>query len=98
MLNIIETAMYLYYVYTLYATGRPSPAQGRGAPKKAAVGFLGEQRSVGGQTGAVAVLVGFSAAVMTLSKTVLYCTLCTLVFGRVGFFFISLFRLFFPSF
>ncbi|EKD13641.1 hypothetical protein MBM_08359 [Drepanopeziza brunnea f. sp. 'multigermtubi' MB_m1] len=73
LLNIVETAMYVYYLYILYAFGRPSTAQGRGAPKRSSVGFLGEQRSVAGPKGAAAVLLAFSAAVMTFSKTVLYC-------------------------
>ncbi|KAF7915941.1 hypothetical protein BELL_0003g00160 [Botrytis elliptica] len=69
-LNIIESAMYYYYLYILYAYGKSSTAQGRGAPKNS--GVLGEQRSVDGKMGALAVLVGYSAAVMTVSKTVLY--------------------------
>jgi hypothetical protein len=72
-LNIVESAMYVYYLYILYAFGRQSTAQGRGAPKPASVGWLGEQRYVDGEKGALAVLVAFSAAVMTVSKTVLYC-------------------------
>lgn len=72
-LNTIETLMYVYYLYILFAFGRQSKAQGRGAPKTSKVGFLGQQRYVDGGKGAVAVLVAFSAAVMTVSKTVLYC-------------------------
>ncbi|RDW83263.1 hypothetical protein BP5796_04754 [Coleophoma crateriformis] len=71
-LNVVETAMYFYYLYVLYAYGKPSSAPGRGAPKPAKIGYLGEQRYVAGQEGALAVLVAFSAAVMTVSKTVLY--------------------------
>ncbi|TEY84099.1 hypothetical protein BOTCAL_0021g00210 [Botryotinia calthae] len=69
-LNVIESLMYYYYLYILYAYGKSSPAQGRGAPKNS--GKVGEQRSVDGKMGALAVLVGYSAAVMTVSKTVLY--------------------------
>lgn len=76
-LNIIESLMYVYYLYILYAFGKPAKAQGRGAPKTSSIGFLGEQRFVDGQQGAVAVLVAFSAAVMTVSKTVLYCEYST---------------------
>ncbi|KAG9232561.1 hypothetical protein BJ875DRAFT_485957 [Amylocarpus encephaloides] len=71
-LNIVESLMYMYYLYILYAYGTQNAARGRGAPKPAMAGFLGEQRHVEGQKGAVAVLVGFSAAVMTVSKTILY--------------------------
>jgi len=70
-LNIIESAMYVYYLYIVFAYGRQSTAQGRGAPKNA--GFLSQQRWVDGQKGAIALLVGYAAAVMTVSKTVLYC-------------------------
>jgi hypothetical protein len=73
MLNIIESLMYGYYLYILYAYGKQSKAQGRGAPKASSVGFLGQQRYVDGKMGALAVLVAYSAALMTVSKTVLYC-------------------------
>jgi hypothetical protein len=72
-LNIVETVMYLYYLYVLYAYGKPRASKGRGAPPPSTAGFLGEQRYVDGSIGAQAVLVAFSAAVMTLSKTILYC-------------------------
>lgn len=65
--------MYVYYLYILFVFGRQSKTQGRGAPSTAKVGFLGQQRYVDGQKGAIAVLVAYSAAVMTVSKTVLYC-------------------------
>jgi hypothetical protein len=70
LLNIVESLMYVYYLYIVYALGQKATA-GRGA-KAAGGGFLA-QRFVEGQTGALAALVVFSAAVMTLSKTVLYC-------------------------
>jgi len=72
-LNVAEELMYVYYLYIMFAHGRQSTAAGRGAPKPATVGFLGQQRYVDGRQGAIAVLVGYSAAVMTVSKTVLYC-------------------------
>ena len=72
-LNLVETVMYAYYLYILYAFGRQSSAKGRGAPSPAIAGFVGQQRYVDGQKGALAVVVAFSAAVMTVSKTVLYC-------------------------
>ena len=72
-LNIIETLMYMYYLYVLYVYGKPTNVQGRGAPEISSVGFFGQARAVGGQQGVLALLVGYSAAVMTVSKTVLYC-------------------------
>jgi len=78
LLNIIESLMYGYYLYILYAYGKQSKAQGRGVPKASTVGFLGQQRFVDGRMGGIAVLVAYSAALMTVSKTALYCKLCPL--------------------
>jgi len=72
LLNVVETSMYLYYLYILYAYGKQATGHGRGAPNPAIAGFLGQQRSLGGQKGVIALLVGYTAAVMTVSKTVLY--------------------------
>ena len=62
MMNLIESLMYAVYVWIWYTRGQGRMVQGRGKVK-----------SVGGRAGGVAAVVGFSAAVMTLSKTVLYC-------------------------
>ncbi|KAK1992718.1 hypothetical protein LX36DRAFT_286144 [Colletotrichum falcatum] len=59
-LNLVETLMYLAYVYIYLSRGRPA-----GGP-------AGAKKTVGGSAGALAVVIGFSAAVMTLSKTLLY--------------------------
>jgi len=72
LLNVVESSMYLYYLYVLYAHGKQATAHGRGAPKPAISGFLGQQRFVEGRNGVIALLVGYTAAIMTLSKTVLY--------------------------
>ncbi|PHH85092.1 hypothetical protein CDD83_907 [Cordyceps sp. RAO-2017] len=65
LLNLVETVMYLVYLGLYYrravVVGPSSSLPGR--PRV---------RAIRGRAGAVAVLVGFSAAVMTLSKTVLY--------------------------
>ena len=60
LLNVVETLMYCAYLWLWYSRGRVN-ASG--------------VRVVSGRVGALAVLIGFSSAVMTLSKTVLYCTL-----------------------
>ncbi|KAK1852618.1 hypothetical protein CCHR01_04772 [Colletotrichum chrysophilum] len=59
-LNLVESVMYLVYVWIYFARGR------------AVQGPAGIKKVVGGRAGALGVVVGFSAAVMTLSKTVLY--------------------------
>lgn len=61
MLNVVETVMYLVYLWLWHRNGVVLPA-GAGAGR----------RVVAGRAGALAVLFGFSAAVMTVSKTVLY--------------------------
>ncbi|KAK0631057.1 hypothetical protein B0T17DRAFT_529979 [Bombardia bombarda] len=64
-LNAVETLMYLAYVGLWYRHGQVLPAG-------AAAGQRAQERAVAGRAGALAVVVGYSAAVMTLSKTVLY--------------------------
>ncbi|KAI9740698.1 MAG: hypothetical protein M1818_004663 [Claussenomyces sp. TS43310] len=71
-LNVVETLLYAFYLYLALAYGESSPAAGRGAPKPARAGRLGQERSVDGKAGALAVMIAFSASIMTLSKTVLY--------------------------
>lgn len=72
-LNVIESVMYVWYLSIIYFDGHQSARRGRGAPKPAVAGWLGEARSVGGSRAGEATLLGFSAAVMTFSKTLLYC-------------------------
>lgn len=72
-LNILETAMYFAYLYIVYQHGQQEDIEGRGAPSKDTIGKLGAARTVYGRQAGVAVLIAFSAALMTLSKTVLYC-------------------------
>ncbi|GKT47818.1 uncharacterized protein ColSpa_07999 [Colletotrichum spaethianum] len=59
-LNAVETFMYLVYVWLYFSRG------------KAVEGPAGVKKAVGGRAGALAIVIGFSAAVMTLSKTILY--------------------------
>jgi hypothetical protein len=65
-LNVIETSLYLAYLYMIYTAGR---ADGAATGVKAVFA----KRKVLGREGGIATLVGFAAAIMTLSKTVLYC-------------------------
>jgi hypothetical protein len=81
IMNVVETTMYIYYLYILYAYGRSSTAPGRGAPKPATAGVLGEARYLDGKMAGVAVMVAFTAAVMTVSKTLLYCMVLFGVFA-----------------
>lgn len=65
-LNLIETAIYVFYLYMVASLGR---TDGSATGVKALVA----KRKIVGREGGIAVLAGFAAAIMTLSKTVLYC-------------------------
>lgn len=62
LVNVVETLMYLFYLWAWWTAARGRAAEAR------------RRRRLG----AFAALVGFSAAVMTLSKTLLYCALLAL--------------------
>lgn len=66
-LNVVETLMYLVYV-AIWWRAAPAPAPAR--PMETARGS--SRKSIAGRAAAWAVVVGFAAAVMTVSKTVLY--------------------------
>ncbi|KAF2114516.1 hypothetical protein BDV96DRAFT_100208 [Lophiotrema nucula] len=71
-LNVIEVVMYGLYFLIVYHHGVPS-AGGRGLQVGSGVrGWIAGGRRVEGWRGNRAVLIGFAASVMTLSKTVLY--------------------------
>ncbi|ATY60397.1 hypothetical protein A9K55_006199 [Cordyceps militaris] len=63
-LNAVETVMYLAYAWVCLTKAVDAAVGGEGSRRR--------RRAVTGRAGARAVLVGFSAAVMTLSKTLLY--------------------------
>lgn len=72
VLNTVEAVLYGLYIFIIYNHSRPAPG-GRGLQVGEGVsGFLSGGRKIAGKTGNRALLIGFSAAVMTLSKTVLY--------------------------
>lgn len=79
IMNLVETAAYLYYLGVIYAYGTPiAPSTGRPQQRKTGKGALWlfkDDKVVSGRTGAVALLVAFSASIMTVSKTALYCEL-----------------------
>lgn len=74
VMNVVETIGYIYYLAVVYLYGA-TVTSGRGAPKvkKGPVWLLTGEKVVAGKTGAIALLVAYSASVMTLSKTLLYC-------------------------
>ncbi|KAH7037710.1 uncharacterized protein B0I36DRAFT_69961 [Microdochium trichocladiopsis] len=71
-LNAIETAMYLVYVYIYWTSAVPAASVAGGSAKVGAAAQADKTAVLVGKPAAVAVLVAFSAFVMTLSKTILY--------------------------
>jgi hypothetical protein len=83
-MNVVETLGYLYYLWIVYRHGA-TVVSGRSGKKlkKGFVWLLAGEKVVAGRTGAIALLVAFTASVMTLSKTLLYCkSLVVLLSGR----------------
>lgn len=72
-MNVVEIVGYVYYLYLLYTYGRTEDVQGTGAPDKQQVGKLAQSRTIYGKAAAKAVVLLYGVALMTLSKTVLYC-------------------------
>ncbi|ORY12518.1 hypothetical protein BCR34DRAFT_450982, partial [Clohesyomyces aquaticus] len=71
-LNAVEAVLYGLYIMIVYNHGKPAAA-GRGLQVGQGVkGWISGGRRIPGTTGNRALLIGFTAAVMTLSKTVLY--------------------------
>ena len=73
VLNLIESAGYVVYLWMIGKYGKDQDlVQGRGAPSFKTIGWIGKARIVDSKEAGLAVLIGFSAAVMTVSKTILY--------------------------
>lgn len=72
-LNAVELVMYGLYAMIIYNHSVPASG-GAGLQASESVGsWLAGGRKVRGKAGNRALIIGFAAAVMTLSKTVLYC-------------------------
>ncbi|KJZ74955.1 hypothetical protein HIM_05686 [Hirsutella minnesotensis 3608] len=67
-LNLVETLMYLAYLWLYYSAPSSVSSDAAAAARPASP----RTKALRGRGGATALLIGFSAAVMTLSKTVLY--------------------------
>lgn len=71
--NVIETVFYLYYLTVVWTEGQTLSARGKiQKTKKSIRWYLTDKKAVTGRSGAIALLVVYSACVMTLSKTILY--------------------------
>jgi hypothetical protein len=62
-MNVAETLLYGWFLYFVFAYGNPLSSTGN---------QILAQRKIVGKTAGVAILVGFAATIMTLSKTILY--------------------------
>ncbi|KAL2001711.1 hypothetical protein VTN02DRAFT_1351 [Thermoascus thermophilus] len=75
VMNLVETAAYLFYLYVVYEHGTSTTPAGRASQRRGPKGlmwFLRGEKVVPGRIGALALLVAYSASVMTVSKTLLY--------------------------
>lgn len=73
MLNVFESIAYVYYLWVVYRHGAPaSSGRGRKVQKNFKWMLTGD-KVVPGRVGATALLVVYSASLMTLGKTILYC-------------------------
>lgn len=93
--NAVETVAYGVYLYLVYKYGREEERQGRGAPRRDALGrlkALGDSRTVEGEMAVWVVLLGYSTSFLTFTKTVLY-WLNEVFSGKSFFLFIYLFFL-----
>jgi len=75
IVNALETAAYIAYLYIVYQYGEQDPRQGSGAPDKSAMGqlqALSESRTVTGRMAAWAAVIAYSAATVTFWKTIIY--------------------------
>ena len=76
LLNLFETAAYIFYLAVVYFYGTTATSSGRASTKKITKSlpwFLFEEKVVPGRVGSLALLIAFSSSVATFSKTVLYC-------------------------
>jgi hypothetical protein len=72
-LNAIETVLYGLYLMIIYNHGVPTVAGTGFQAGRGSSALLAGGRKVRGKNGNRALIIGFTAAVMTVSKTVLYC-------------------------
>lgn len=76
-LNVVESLLYAGYLCLVWKLGRPAMAVAKSrepAVASAVQRVWARRLVVRGSDGAAAVLLLFAASVMTVSKTVLYCT------------------------
>ncbi|THC97005.1 hypothetical protein EYZ11_003509 [Aspergillus tanneri] len=86
VLNLVETLAYLYYLVTVYRHGTTTTSTSRRSQRKVQKGLLWllkDEKVVHGRKGAIALLVAYSASLMTLGKTIIYCEFWLVAFPYV---------------
>jgi len=68
--NVFETLAYVAYMYIVVVYGRD---EGRAEGILGSLGAVGRKRTVHGQWGAIASLLGYTTFAVTVAKSVLYC-------------------------
>ena len=71
--NIFETLAYLAYLWIVVVHGRN---EGRAEGFIGSLGSMGRKRRVTGRWAVIASLLGYSALLVTVAKSVLYCKSC----------------------
>ncbi|KAJ5818626.1 hypothetical protein N7474_004217 [Penicillium riverlandense] len=72
VLNIVETLGYVYYLWVVYVHGSAVVGRGQSKISKGFRWLLTGDKVVAGRIGAIALLVAYTASIMTVSKTILY--------------------------
>ncbi|KAJ5551408.1 hypothetical protein N7535_000642 [Penicillium sp. DV-2018c] len=72
LLNIIETIGYISYLWIVYSYGSTVARTGSRKTQKGFMWLLNGDKVVSGRIGAIALMIAYTASVMTLSKTILY--------------------------
>lgn len=71
---MLESLLLLRYLWIVYAHGETCQVDEHGPPAKPnRIGWLGHGRVIEGRHAGVAILVGLKPAVITCSKTAMYC-------------------------
>ena len=80
---MLESLLLLRYLWIVYAHGETCQVDEHGPPAKPnRIGWLGHGRVIEGRHAGVAILVGLKPAVITCSKTAMYCELLSLSSSR----------------
>jgi uncharacterized membrane protein (DUF106 family) len=69
-MNLVESVLYIFYLWIVFKYGK---SRVKGSQSNMAMWWVKDEKTVPGMTGALGLLVAYSAALMTVAKTILYC-------------------------